>query len=116
MNAGSYAPPQSSSNRTDASAIRVRNRFVTNLHGRGTPILALPSPTVFGRNWRSDQDKIAPFPDAEVIDEDKFPHNTGKIGLPKNTPPPGTNRNSCDGMHFMTVSCIEYPIPDIKGE
>ena len=50
-------------------------------------VLALPSPTVFGRSRRSDEAKIGPSPEPEVIDESKFPHNTGKIGSPKNKLP-----------------------------
>ena len=48
---------------------------------------ALPSPTVFGRSWRSDHAKTGPSDDTEVVDEAKFPHNTGKIGSPKNKLP-----------------------------
>ena len=56
--------------------------------GRGrdaeNAILHLPSPTVFGRNRRSDQ---GPSRDTEVIDGGKFSHNTGKIGSSENKLP-----------------------------
>jgi hypothetical protein len=59
--------------------------------GRGrdaeNAILHLPSPTVFGRNRRSDRPKTGPSCDTEVIDEAKFRYNTGKIGSPKNKLP-----------------------------
>jgi len=48
---------------------------------------ALPSPTVSGRNRRSDQAKTGPLPPTEVIEEGKFPHNTGKMRSPKNKLP-----------------------------
>jgi hypothetical protein len=50
-------------------------------------VFALPSPTVFRRNRRSEGAKTGPLPQAEVIEEGKFPHNTAKIGLPKNKLP-----------------------------
>ena len=48
---------------------------------------ALPSPTVFGRKRRSNQAKRGPSPDTDVIDDGNFPHNTGKVGSPKNKLP-----------------------------
>jgi hypothetical protein len=78
----------------DAGEIKIEQAYYRGMLGTAenetqpqNVIFALPSPTVFGRDWRSDQVKMGPSPDTEVIDEGEFTYNTGKIGSPKNKLP-----------------------------
>ena len=78
----------------DAGEIKIEQAYYRGMLGTAenetqpqNVIFALPSPTVFGRNRRSDQAKTGPSRDTEVIDECDFPYNTGKIGPSKNKLP-----------------------------